>query len=127
MKILSILETPYRGTIEEQDDAALWLTHAVKNASGHEFSVLLRGNAVNYATRSQDPTGLVIGGVPITRPCKPQNDLSAMSRAGISVFAVREDLAELGIAPDAIITDIELVARSRVPALVEQQDQVWHW
>ena len=97
MKILSILENPYRGILEEQDDAALWFTHAVKNASAHRFSVLLRGNAVNYLTRAQDPTGLAIAGVPLTRPCKPQEDLSKMAAAGIGVFAVREDLSDLGI------------------------------
>ncbi len=67
-KILCVVETAYRGTQEEQDDAVLWLTHALKKA-GSEMGVLLRGNAVNYAVASQDPTGVVIGKLPIEHPC----------------------------------------------------------
>ena len=114
MKILSIIETPYRGIIEEQDDAALWFTHAVKNASDHQFSVLLRGSAVSYATKNQDPTGMTIGGIDISRPCVPQNDLETMKGAGMDVFVIREDLEERGISTDSLISDVELVGRGTV-------------
>ena len=59
-KILCIVETAYRGTQEEQDDAVLWFTHALRKAGG-VMGVLLRGNAVSYAVRGQDPHGIVIG------------------------------------------------------------------
>jgi hypothetical protein len=126
MKILSIIETPYRGTLEEQDDASLWFTHAVKNA-GAEFGVLLRGNAVNYGLKRQNPEGIKIGSLPIERPCKPNKDLLSMKEAGITVQVVREDLADLGISMDDVVPDFELVGRDRIPDIVRQYDQVWHW
>ncbi len=90
-RILCIVETAYRATQEEQDDAVLWLTYALKNA-GSEMGVLLRSNAVNYAVAGQDPTGIVIGKLPIERPPYPDKDLLGMVRAGIPVHVVCEDV-----------------------------------
>src|SRR5215467_8254335 len=125
-RILCVLETPYRGTQEEQDDAVLWLTHALKNAGG-EMAVLLRGNAVNYAVTTQDPTGITIGKLPIEHPCNPHQDLVKMHGAGIAVHVVREDAGDRGIPSYNIARDFKLVSTSELPALFSQYDQVWHW
>ncbi len=125
-KILCVVETPYRATQEEQDDATLWLTHALKNAGG-TMGIVLRGNAVNYAVGSQDPTGIVIGKLMIERPPFPQNDLLKMKNAGIPVHVVREDAEERGIALDSLVKDFTLVGRDELAALFSLYDQVWHW
>ena len=125
-KILCVVETPYRGTLEEQDDATLWLTHALKKA-GSEMGVLLRGNAVNYAVASQDPAGVVIGKLSIEHPCYPNKDLIKMKEAGIPVRVVREDVEERGISVESLVKDFELISGSELPNLFSQYDQIWHW
>ena len=125
-KILCVLETPYRGTQEEQDDAALWLTHALKNA-GSEMGVLLRGNAVNYAVASQDPSGVVIGKLSVEHPPYPHKDLLKMKDAGIPVHVVREDVEERGIAVESLVKGFELIGSRDLAGLFSRYDQVWHW
>jgi sulfur relay (sulfurtransferase) DsrF/TusC family protein len=125
-KILCVVETPYRGTLEEQDDATLWLTHSLKNAGGN-MGVLLRGNAVNYAVANQDPAGVVIGKLPIEHPVYPQKDLLKMKQAGIPVRVIREDVEERGISLESLVKDFELISGSELPNLFSQYDQVWHW
>ncbi len=125
-KILCVVETPYRGNLEEQDDANLWLTHALKKAGG-DMGVLLRGNGVNYAVASQDPAGVVIGKLPIEHPCYPNKDLLKMKQAGIPVRVIREDVEERGISPQSLVKDFTLISGSELPNLFSQYDQVWHW
>ena len=124
--ILCVVETAYRGTQEEQDDAVLWFTHALKNGGG-DVGILLRGNAVNYAVAAQDPAGLVIGRFSIEHPANPNKDLLKMKQAGILVHVVREHTEERGIALNCLSQEFQLISRREMPELFSRYAQVWHW
>lgn len=126
MKILNVVETAYRATLEEQDDTVLWLTHMLKN-SGAETAVLLQANAVNYLARGQDASGLAFGRLRMARPPELDRDLQKMIDKGIPVFAVEEDLAERGLADAELIVGFQKISRRSLPELLDRHDQVWHW
>lgn len=124
-KILCIVETAYRATQEEQDDAALWLAHSVRRAGG-ELGVVLRGNAVSYAVAGQDPTGITIGSTSIARPPRPDEDLLKMTKEGIAVHVVKEDVEARGIPRERLVAEFELIEAARLPELFSRYDQIWH-
>ena len=113
MKTLSIIESAYRATIEEQDDTIVWIHGAMKGA-GADIAVLLRGNAVNYLVQRQDASGLAFGDWKQTQPPAIASDLAALVAKGIEVSYVAEDLADRGIARNELINGAQPVARNAV-------------
>ena len=124
-KVLAVVETAYRATLEEQDDAVLWLTHALKVA-GADIHVLLRGAAVNYGVRGQDASGLSFGGRAQTQPPKLERDLASLAGKGATIYVLKEDVATRGIRPDELSPALELIGRESIPALFRGFDHIWH-
>src|SRR5688572_28075967 len=95
-KMLHIAESAYRDTIEEQDDTVVWFTHVMKGG-GADLTLLLRGNAVNYAVKGQSARGLAIGGKPQANPPDIAGDVAAVIAKGVDVYVVADDAAERGL------------------------------
>ena len=126
MKTLSIIESAYRATIEEQDDTIVWLHGAMKGA-GAEVALLLRGNAVNYLIEGQQAGGLAFGDWRQTQPPRIAQDLVALVGKGVEICYVAEDLAERGIERSELIAGTQPIAREAVADLVGRYGRVWHW
>lgn len=126
MKVLQMISSAYRTTFEEQDDTVLWLTQAMKNAGG-ELDVLLTGNAVNYAVRGQDASGLSFGGWKQTQPPQIEDDLVRMTTKGIAVYALAEDLVARGLSDVTLVSGVRRIQRGDIARLMNGYDQVWQW
>ena len=125
-KILSVVERAYHGTLEEQEDTNVWMSAAIKSA-GADISVLLRGNAVNYAVKGQDASGLEIGGVPLSVPPTLDKDIEDLIGKGVAVYAVEEDLQARAIARGDMVSGVQVIPQSKIAELWDQHDDIWHW
>lgn len=125
MKLLNIVSSGYRATLEEQDDTVVWISHCLSNA-GCELDLLLEGAAVNYPVRGQKVTPLTLGG----RAQRHGPDVHGQVREFVgkgTVYAVREDAEERGIDPRDMLEEVELVTRDALADLLSRYDRVWHW
>jgi predicted peroxiredoxin len=126
MKLLNIVSSGYRATIEEQDDTIVWLTHALRNA-GADVDILLTGAAANYPVRGQTVEPVNIGGVAQKHAPDVHGQVRELCAKGASVYVVREELEERAVKNSELLAEIALVGRAELPALLSGYDQVWHW
>jgi sulfur relay (sulfurtransferase) DsrF/TusC family protein len=124
-RYLSIIDNAYRATIEEQDDTAVWFTHAMKNG-GADVSILLRGDAVNYAVANQNAKGLRFGSRAVKGPDMVR-DINAVIAKKIPLFVVSDDLAERGIPTSELLPGVEQIQRSAIAKLIENHDRILTW
>ncbi len=125
-KILSVVERAYHGTIEEQDDTILWLSHMIKNA-GTDISILLRGNAVNYGVMGQDASGLSFGDVKMEVPPTLDTDVVNLVAAQVPTYIVSEDLEDRGIQRTELADGLKIISRKELADLFDSHDSIWHW
>lgn len=125
-KVLSIVDTAYRATLEEQDDTAVWFTH-ILGQGGADITILLTGNAVNYAVRGQQPPPLSFGKASINHPPQLDQDLQKAVQAGVKLVLMRDDADLRGIPANALIPEAEQISREQLAEFVDGFDLVWHW
>jgi sulfur relay (sulfurtransferase) DsrF/TusC family protein len=124
-RYLSVIDSAYRATIEEQDDTAVWFTHAMKNG-GADVAILLKGDAVSYALEGQNAAGLRFGGRAVKGPDMGR-DVKAVIAKKIPLYVVAEDLAERGMPAAQLIPGVEQIARGAIAKLIEAHDRILSW
>ena len=126
-KTLNIVESAYRAVMEEQDDTILWLLAAMQGA-GAEHTVVLRGNAVNYAVAGQGGPGLTVGEWKQTEAPRMDRDvMDLMEKRKIPVYVVAEDIADRGIERGELVSGVQLLSRTALPGLFADYALVNHW
>lgn len=126
-RTLNIIESAYRAVMEEQDDTILWLLAAMQGA-GADHTVVLRGNAVNYAVAGQGAPRLTIGGWKQTQaPCMDKDVIDLIAKRKIPVFVIEEDLAARGIERSELVPEVELLSSKMLPKHMSEHEIVTHW
>jgi sulfur relay (sulfurtransferase) DsrF/TusC family protein len=126
MKLLNVVSSGYRATLEEQDDTVVWISHAMRNA-GAEIDLLLEEAAVNYPLEGQSVDPLSIGGRAQSHAPDVHEQIRNFVGNGSAVYVVEEDLDERGIEGRRLLQEVRLIPRSELPKLISGYDQVWHW
>lgn len=126
-KTLNIVESAYRAVMEEQDDTILWVLAAMQGA-GAEHTVVLRGNAVNYAVAGQGAPALSVGEWKQTMAPRMDNDvIDLIEKRKIPVFVIEEDLALRGIERGELVAGVKLLSTKQLPKLMADYALVTHW
>lgn len=124
-KILSVLAHTEYGNLEDSDIGLF--ASAFAPVAGQNLTLLLREDAVNYATRGQVGTGIKIAGTPVQPGFLIETDLTSAAQANIPLYAVREDVEERGIKPDELIKSVQLLGKQELGKFIDQFDTIWNW
>jgi sulfur relay (sulfurtransferase) DsrF/TusC family protein len=96
--------------------------------AGAEHTVVLRGNAVNYAVAGQGAPGLTIGEWKQTQAPRMDNDIiDLINKHKIPVFVIEEDLAARGIERGELVPEVELLSSKMLPKRMAEYEIVSHW
>jgi len=96
--------------------------------AGAEHTVVLRGNAVNYAVAGQGAPGLVVGEWRQTQSPKMDRDvLDLIEKRKIPVYVIAEDLGDRGIERSELVPGVQLLSRMELPGLFTEFTLVTHW
>ena len=126
MKVLNIVSSGYRATLEEQDDTVLWITQAMSRA-GAEMDVLLRASAVNYVVEGQAVSPLAIGGRIQRNAPDVHGQVRDLAERGVGIFVLEEDLGAYGLGDVARFDQVKCVRASELAGLISGYDAIWHW
>ncbi|HJS39880.1 MAG TPA: hypothetical protein VJ763_00590 [Sphingomicrobium sp.] len=126
MKMLTIVSSGYRATIEEQDDTIVWLTHCLRNA-GADTDMLLLGAAANYPVSGQSIIPVCIGGREQRHSPEIHSQVAAFASNGSKVMVLSNDLEDRSIDRRRLLQQVVVVDSSDLPELLSAYDQVWHW
>lgn len=124
-KILSVLSHTEYGNLEDSDIGLF--ASAFSSVAGQSLTLLLREDAVNYAVRGQDGTGIKIAGAVVQPGFLIETDLKSVRQANIPVYAVREDLEERGLKKEDLIEGVQLLSGKELGKFVDQFDTMWNW
>ena len=124
-KILSVLAHTEYGNLEDSDIGLF--ASAFSSVAGQPLTLLLREDAVNYAVRGQDGTGIKIAGLTIQPGFLIETDLSSLKQSNIPVYAVSEDLEERGLKQGDLIAGVQFLSKKEMGKFVDQFDTVWNW
>lgn len=126
MKVLNILSTAYRATLEEQDDTVLWLSQSLRRA-GAGIDLLLRGAAASYLVAGQGVAPLAIGGRAQRNAPDIAGQIEELRRSGAAVFVLETDLELYGLRACPGTDRAQAIHPADLGRLLSAYDCVWHW
>jgi sulfur relay (sulfurtransferase) DsrF/TusC family protein len=124
-KILSVLSHTEYGNLEDSDIGLF--ASAFAPVTSNQMTLLLSEDAVNYAVRGQDGTGIKIAGGTVQPGFLIETDLQSLQDSKIPVYAVKDDLEERGISERDLISGVKILRKDEFGKFVDQFDTVWNW
>jgi sulfur relay (sulfurtransferase) DsrF/TusC family protein len=124
-QILSVLSHTEYGNLEDSDIGLF--ASAFASVAGQGMTLLLREEAVNYAVRGQDGTGIKIAGITVQPGFLIETDLKSLTQSNIPVYAIQEDLDERGVKKGDLVEGVRPMSRNEMGKFVDQFDTVWNW